>query len=234
MAGNENRRRKKIEAQRAKKKAHQKALARVQSSGMIAKLTVASKWPLIETRMTAGGPREGIGSMLITRRGPHGQVAGVVFLVDAYCLGVKDIVLFLGSETEWQQRTQGSKSSGPGWEDVPPEYLRKYVEGAVAYARSIGLPPYRDWAHAAPIFGDIDASQCLTEFTYGLNGKPFYVQGPHDTPERVRQIMSALNQNDGQGNLMLSLSGADDDFDDDFDDDSDDDDEELVEHLEQE
>src|SRR5580698_1521923 len=136
MARNENRRSKKIEAKRAKKKAQQKSVARVQSSGMMAKMTIGSKWPLIETRITAGGPRQGMASLLISRRGPHGQAAGVIFLVDSYCLGVKDIVLFLGPEADWKERTQNSPSGGPQWEDVSPEYLRKYVEGAVEYARS--------------------------------------------------------------------------------------------------
>ena len=101
MAANDNRRRKKIEAQRAKRKDKQRAIARVESSSKIARVLQAKRWTLLETRITHGLSEQGIASAYIARRGPYDQVVGVVFLVDTYCLGVKDVNVFYGPETRW-------------------------------------------------------------------------------------------------------------------------------------
>ncbi len=203
MAANDNRRRKKIEAQRAKRKDKQRAIARVESSSKIARVLQAQRWTLFDTRITHGLSEQGIASAYIARRGPYDQVVGVVFLVDTYCLGVKDVFVFFGPETRWNEIMRDQVENGR-LGPIAPEALRKLVEGSVAYAKSFGIEPHRDWFQASPIFGDIDASKSLVEFTYGKNGKPSYVSGPYDRPERVKQIMQALTQHAGEGNFHFT------------------------------
>jgi hypothetical protein len=139
----------------------------------------------------------GLGYVAIARRGRHNQVAAAIFLVDVYCLGVKDIILLVDSEARWREYLHGVSGTVQGWTEVAPEHARKLVEGAVAYARSFDLQPHRDWPTAALIFGDVDASQCLAEFTFGKDGKPFFIGGPNDTPARVTQIMQTLARTAG-------------------------------------
>ena len=193
MTASDNRRQKKIEAQRAKRKDKQRAEARIESSGLMARISAASHWPISGTDISKGFSETGIASVSITRRGPNDQVAAAVFLVDSYCLGVKDIILFIGSEQSWKTRMARRNKSDVGIESISPEAARKLVEGAIAYARSIGFAPHRDWMHASPIFGDIDASKCTMQFTFGLDGKPCFVSGPNDSPERIRTIMNRLS-----------------------------------------
>ena len=213
MAANDNRRRKKIEAQRAKRKDKQRAIARVESSSKIARVLQAQRWTLLETRITDGLIEQGIANVFIARRGPHNQVVGVVFLVDTYCLGVKDVSVFYGPETRWHEIIQQQVESGARLEPIAPEALRKLVEGAVDYAKSFGIDPHRDWIKASPIFGDIDASKSLVEFTYGQDGKPSYVSGPYDRPERVKQILQALTQHAGAGNFHFTTHYSPDELD---------------------
>jgi hypothetical protein len=78
--------------------------------------------------------------------------------------------------------------------DMPPAAARKLVEGAVEYARALGLPPHPDYARARPIFGDIDPAESTQQFEYGKDGKPFFFAGPHDGPARCRQILNTLIQ----------------------------------------
>lgn len=227
MAGNENRRRKKIEAKRTKRKEEQRAVARIQSSGMLAKMTSAKNWPIMETYLYNGIDAQGMGSAFISRRGPHDQVAAAIFLVDTYCLGVKDVAMFSGPEWKWKEMLQQRRDKGMRLESISPEALRKLVDGAVKYASSLGIAPHRDWFQACPILGDIDASQCPTEFVFGRDGKPFFMAGPFDTPARVRQIMAALGNNSGDGNYDFVLPISDEgeclEDDDDFDESDEDD-----------
>ena len=235
MAANDNRRRKKIEAQRAKRKDKQRAIARVESSSKVARVLQAQRWTLFDTRISHGLSEQGIASAYIARRGPYDQVVGVVFLVDAYCLGVKDVSVFYGPETRWNEIMRQQVENGNRLYPIAPEALRKLVEGSVAYAKSFGIDPHRDWIKASPIFGDIDASKSLVEFTYGKNGKPTYVSGPYDSPERIKQIMHALAQHAGEGNFDFIVHSMEDGLDPEllgYEVDDDDDDEIDIEAIE--
>ena len=236
MAANDNRRRKKIEAQRAKRKDKQRAIARVESSSKIARVLQAQRWTLFDTRISDRLIEKGIANAFIARRGPHNQVVGVVFLVDTFCLGVKDVSVFYGPETRWHEIVQQQIENGMRLDLIAPDALRKLVEGAVAYAKSFGIAPHRDWLQASQVFGDIDVSKSLVEFTYGEDGKPSYVSGPYDRPERVRQILQVLTQHAGAGNFYFTTHYSPDELDcelleEDLDDD-DDDDEMRIEALE--
>jgi hypothetical protein len=79
------------------------------------------------------------------------------------------------------------------------------VETAVAYARNLGLPPHPDYHEAKLIFGSIDPAECMEEFEFGQNGKPYFFAGPHDTPERCRQILNALERSCGPGGFDFTM-----------------------------
>lgn len=215
MAVSENRRKKKLEAHRAKRKEQKRAVARFESSGNQGRMAIAKSWPVISACVSSSLWTQGIGYAAIGRRGPQGQVAGVVFLLDVFCLGVKDVVLFANSEWHWHELLGRFDRGGNGWEEASPEYVRKLADGAVAYAKSFGLDPHREWIDGSRIFGEIDASKCPTEFTYGKDGKPLFIPGPYDGPARVNQIMQALSHTTGRDKFDFTAPVVIGDFSDD-------------------
>lgn len=146
-----------------------------------------------------------MGYAAIARRGPHSQVVGVIFLIDMYCLGVKDATIVVSSEAEWKERLSHLRGNGQRFQSVTPEAFRKLVDGAAAYAKSFGISACREWLQVQPIFEGIDASQCSTEFEYGKNGKPLYMPGPHDNSSRIQQILNLLDGNAGQDNFAFTV-----------------------------
>jgi hypothetical protein len=197
MARNEQRRQKKLEAKKAKRKDEQQVVARVQSSGMRGQMEVAQRWPVVQARVSTRLREHGMGEALLVRRGPGGMTAYVLFLLDVYCLGVKNVVAHVAPDHVAASWLSGLfERSGP-WIDVAPEYVRKLVEGSIGYALSLGLPPHRDCAAAMLIFGDLDSSQCSTEFTFGRDGKPYYISGPHESDARIREILVTLKRTCG-------------------------------------
>jgi hypothetical protein len=84
---------------------------------------------------------------------------------------------------------------------MPPSTARKLVEEAVAYAATIGFQPHPDYRKARLIFGDIDASQCDEQFTFGKDGKPYFIGGPYDDMARCRQVINTLQRTCGEGNF---------------------------------
>jgi hypothetical protein len=137
--------------------------------------------------------KTGIGNVVFSREIGEGGIAVSVFLVDVYCLGVKDAWIKAMSQESYQAmvRYLGRNAS---FKKASPECVRKLVENAEAYARDLGFEPHPDHQVSRLIFGDVDAGACSTRFTFGHEGKPLYVSGPRDTQARSRQIVDTLTQ----------------------------------------
>lgn len=196
MAIDEKRRQKQLAkkaAERKVKRQQQKSTSHTSFAGR------ATRFPVSECLMHDSFEENGIGIVILTRNLPGNNVALSSFLIDCFCLGCKEVMYRILSAEDFieykQQVAQGAK-----YKTVHPSCLRKFVEGAVAYARKIGFEPHSEYAVAAKLFGDIDANACPVKYTYGKDGKPLYLSGPNDTPERIRKILNKLERNLGTGN----------------------------------
>ena len=198
----------------AKKAARQKAQrAKKRQSGASASGTYgsaeimrAAAYPLHECLIPENLFEVGIGHVLVTRRLGN-RIVVVSFLVDVYCLGVKD-ALFATVPAEAYDLIV--ERSGCGFPMVPidPACARKLVEGAVAYAQNLGLRAHEDYEASKLIFGDIDVTACTTAFEFGKDGKPLFVSGPHDTSARCNLILAALEKHCGPKGFHYVLAGC--------------------------
>ena len=194
MAIDPRKRQKKLERKRSKVKAQQKALASRDPRDLAVRIEKAVDAPILHCCTTDDLNNHGIASVLVSRELKSGNVAFVVFLVDMYCLGVKDVIFQITPRSRYDQLLREKLFPAERHlSALEPAAARKLVEGAVAYARQWGLPPHRDYTRAARIFGNIDASSCDREFVYGKNGKPCFIAGPHDSISRCHQIVGMLN-----------------------------------------
>jgi Domain of unknown function (DUF1841) len=135
----------------------------------------------------------GAGMVIVIRKtGPRG-LAMAGFLVDVYCLGVKDAFFREMEEAELETLLDGMEETAP-LETVDPSYARKLLRDAVAYARTLGLEPPADYAAVEPLFGDIDPDACDVQFQFGYQGKPFYVPGPSESPTQIRRRLDLLRR----------------------------------------
>ena len=75
--------------------------------------------------------------------------------------------------------------------------------GAVDYALSFGFHPHPDFRHAATLLLGIDPATCPQEFTFGRDGKPFYIGGPNESPQRARAIAERIR--DAGGHYMVEI-----------------------------
>ncbi|MDH5290260.1 MAG: DNA-binding response regulator, partial [Acidimicrobiia bacterium] len=71
---------------------------------------------------------------------------------------------------------------------APIELARHLVWGAVDYARRLGFEPAPDFAPASGHLGPLTGPSAIG---FGRNGKPYYVQGPHDDAEAIMATLSA-------------------------------------------
>jgi hypothetical protein len=209
MAVDPRKRQKKLQRQAARRKAKHQTLVRVKSKGFAAQLAEASSCPILHSSITEAVWSQGLGWVCLSRELPNGSVAVAIFLVDRYCLGVKNVMARIASRFEYESNI-AKKMRDQGAEHVPSSTARKLVEQAVEYARSLGFQPHPDYAKARHIFGNIDAGECQEEFEFGKDGKPFFISGPHDTPNRCRQILNTLERSCGRGghDYVMSIPGG--------------------------
>jgi hypothetical protein len=174
--------------------AEKKKLARLESSSG-GQIKVAAKGPIVRCTMPNSLFEVGMGMIVVARRLPSGLLGCGIFLLDVFCLGVKNVFYREMDTHELRQFMEHQYMDG--FKDIEPARARKLVRDAAAYAASLELPAADGTPEVEAIFGDVDVAACTETFSFGKDGKPFYVAGPFDPPARVRAVMQALEKSRG-------------------------------------
>ena len=155
----------------------------------------------------------GIGQVVIARFKSGGRVELGVFLVDVFCLGVKNAFYTTCDEAELDDLLR-KLFSVRAVEEHPAAWGRKLVEGAMEYARRLGFAPHRHYKPAARVMGGINPKDCQETFVFGQNGKPFFVAGSNDNQARCSLIIKVLTKKCGLGGFHYLVQAGDfEDFD---------------------
>jgi hypothetical protein len=145
--------------------------------------------------------------MLATPVG-HDRLETCTFLVDTWCLGVKNAMgpkrLRTRELSELRRQCYAPwRSAGIA---APLELGQHLVLGAVDFTRQLGFEPHPDFQHARPALGSWEGPSAIT---FGMNGKPHYINGPYDDPQRVLATLERTVGRDGF-HYTVSLGQADD------------------------
>ncbi len=195
MATDAKKRQKKLARKASKRKQALTQKKQNVSMGSKRQMALASQAPLHECLMPAGLFEDGIGHVIVSRTLPSGQIAAAFFLVDVFCLGVKDTFFQVLSPADYAYRTSGLAHQQ--LEPVDPSRVRKLVEEAVAYAQELGLSPHPDYKLTRQLLSDIEVKDSATSFQFGKNGKPFFMSGPYDTPAKIDRIVRTVTDRVG-------------------------------------
>lgn len=162
-----------------------------------------AKYPIYECLIPNGLFETGLGTIIATRRLPGGPIAISAFVVDVFCLGVKNAFFKLMTEQDYHNTVKPrfiETHEGQQFENTHPACARKIIEGAIDYAGALGFSYHRDYKNAKDIFGDIDASACPVKYEFGQEGKPMYIRGPNESINEARKILAQLDRKCGEGN----------------------------------
>lgn len=153
----------------------------------------------------------GLANVLVVRIRDDGSADFAMFLVDLFCLGVKDVFSENGVTEATVQELVNERLPEDFRERIHPACAKKMIEGAIAYAESLGFAPHRDFRKARKVLSGLDAAVCPTDFTYGKDGKPCYVRGAHDNEDRVEKILARLEARCGPDGFTYVDPGEDED-----------------------
>ena len=170
----------------------------------------------------------GMAIVLIARQHKTGNITFASFIVDIFCLGVKDAnAAFNRSEEDYVDYKDKVFSMNA---EMPISYdlAHNIIFGALEYAKNLGFQPHKDWEHAQFMLQPKSSSTVeKMDLDFGKDGQPFYISGPHD---RVTSVIEKLDKAVGKDNykVMLNMGGNGYGFDDmEYMDDDDDDDDDI-------
>jgi len=151
----------------------------------------------------------GMAPVAIARRQPNGAFVFGVYLVDYYLLGVKDTWFNINTPRhQFHNEILPDIVNGDPF-GISPALAHEMIYGSIDYASQFGFPPHRDFRDTRYLLDLPETHPRSGRVTFGYEGKPFYVQGPHDNPEA---IMRRLERMVGEGNyhFLLAISAPDD------------------------
>ncbi len=210
MGKNERRRQQSLARKAAKRKQSKHSGTR-QSAPSTSRgaIRAASHWPLCECMITRRWQEPGeLVQILVARESPEGGIAAAGILVDLGCLGVKNALSNLFPATREYEQFRRSYTSLQPMMKTDLDLAAKVIREGIAYADSLGFKPHRDYYDAAPLLADADPEACKTAVPLGMNGKPFFIPGPHDN---VARIMAQLDKAVGTGNSEFVIELQDPD-----------------------
>jgi tetratricopeptide (TPR) repeat protein len=148
----------------------------------------SAEFPVSECWITSEWQEKGLADVFIVRQTPDSKYIVAACLTDVFCLGVKN-TLAGARFTAAAVRGLLAKAAAP-IERISYENARSVVLGAVEYARQLGFEPHPNWENTAPIVES--ARPFARKFEFGKDGKPFYIQGPHDDAGRIMARLAPL------------------------------------------
>jgi hypothetical protein len=143
----------------------------------------------------------GLAQIFVTRWERNTLIVGS-YLVDYWCLGVKNC--FGPRKMDQHKYDQLVRQSYASFtqdsREITLEQAQSIIWGAVDYATGLGFSPHADF-EAAKAHLD-QRIEPLQPIQFGREGKPCYVSGPHDNPNR---IVAKLRETVGEGNFNFLL-----------------------------
>ncbi len=221
MPRDERKRQKALMKQRSKQKAASQHRAQQQAltpSSPQAIIRRARTYPLYECLISDNWQKEddmGLVQILLARQQPDGDICFGVYLIDKYCLGLKNTFAEAGfprSSYQSEIRDKIFREQKPV--KCPIELAHQMIYQSIEYAEQFGFEPQRDFALSQYLLEPRGELEEPYDLTFGKDGKPFFIAGPHDN---VARIMRQLEKTAGPGNYHYLMPIGGNPFDDDDD-----------------
>ncbi|MDE6324241.1 MAG: DUF1186 family protein, partial [Paramuribaculum sp.] len=120
----------------------------------------------------------GMAHVIVTRVRPSGNLVMASFLVDTFCLGVKDAGVHENiTPCDFEEYLDNYKN-GIGLEEISYNEAHNIIYGAMAFAEEGGITPPKEFDPAGYILEEDTDDIPLIEYDFGKNGKHFLVVNP--------------------------------------------------------
>jgi hypothetical protein len=175
--------------------------------------------PVYECWTNNNWKEKGMANIMVARKHNNGNITMGMYLVDLRCLGVKAAnSKFNISELEYREILEHANNTME-MEAVSYVLAHNIVFAAISFAEEFGFKPHRDFTEVAQYILEEDTEEIeLMDIECGIDGKPQYIKGPHESGTYATQIIAQLERTAGPGNYsFMNEADWDPDEDESFD-----------------
>jgi hypothetical protein len=189
---------------RSKEKATLQRTSNRQASTLLSPQAIirhARAFPFLECWISANWQKDDLGlvEILLARQQPDGDICFGVYLVDKYCLGLKNTFANAGfSLTRYENEVRNRIFRETVPVACPVELAHQMIYASIEYAARFGFQSDKDFALSQYLLAPRGELEEPYHLTFGKNGKPFFMAGPHDN---VARILKQLEKTAGPGNF---------------------------------
>lgn len=153
-------------------------------------------------------------SIFVLRRHPQGSITYAGFMLDRWCLGVKDTLWDFNVEESVFEELLSYMSDSHQVDEIDYVEAHNWVYGALAWAEDVDIKPHKDFAIVQYLLEPDDDNTELIDYDFGRNGEYCLMT---TTNLEASKYIPLLRKNLGEGNFTVVIDN-DDDYDD-YDDD---------------
>lgn len=165
--------------------------------------------PIHECLINENWQEMGLATILISRRQPSGNVVSGVYLVDIFCLGLKNTKCSFNLPfNKYEQEYKEMVFEGQVAVRCDSVLAHNIIYGAIEYAEDLGFKPNKDFALSRFILNKDEDVEVLQDLEFGKDGAPFYITGPK---HNVNFVIHKLNHVVGEGNYTVLYPDKDSD-----------------------
>lgn len=145
----------------------------------------------------------GLGHVIVTRNHTGGKVSMADYLVDIYCLGVKDSFYRIRMEDYEVEDIVDQLDA----KECSYHEAHNWVYGSIAFAEEAGIEPDKSFGLTQYMLEEDNDEIPLIEYEYGKDGKHFLVA--HSRQE-ANKYLPLLEKNLGEGNYDFIVEATPD------------------------
>jgi hypothetical protein len=170
----------------------------------------ARTFPILECWISADWQKDGLGlvEILVARQQPNENICFGMYLVDKFCLGLKNTFGRVGySRTRYENEFHNAFFQNTQPEACSPELAHQMIYASIEYAAQFGFMPEKDFTLTQYLLAPRGELEEPYDLTFGKDGKPFFIAGPYDD---AKLILQQLERTAGPGNyhhLIMSPLG---------------------------
>ncbi len=165
--------------------------------------------PYHECYINAEYKERGLAQILISKKQASGKYAYAIFLLDVYCLGLKNCMYNFNFDDFEYEQMKDKLFSSEGFMLLDIVAAHNLIYGTIDAAEEIGFKPHKDFAITEHILNPDLIDDGIDDIELEKDGKILYISGPYDNVDRILQT---LYRTVGEGNFDFMDGFGEDEF----------------------
>jgi len=154
----------------------------------------AREYPIHECWINKQWQDQGLARILLARKQPNGNIVFGVYLVDIFCLGLKNTFCNADfSPFRYENELRDPLVDRDDMEQCPVSLAMEIIYGAIDYAVYLGFSPQKDFKLSRFVLEDKNEVEITGAVKFGKDGKPFYISGPDDDVDKIMNTLEKMS-----------------------------------------